>query len=284
MRTPPRPDLLGRFVPTAISRVPPSARLEGPIKLGVVGFLTAGFLPYLQLRTRLGNVLSLERQQLELGNELLAGHLAPDDLRPIEESTVRVAPSKPIGWIADLCFVGALGCAVAWLVQQGWTSDALRAWYLHPPPPDVPLAAGSLVLLILAYVLQHVQINRHISNLQQYALAYNAVLEDRSPRVAPPSLVTGVRPIYLLVGAAMMYFGLLWALPMMLSWAAFRSFILRSDRLFRADLSTSLQAISGVAPVVEAAELCHNPLCRQPLPEDARFCPRCGRVVTLEHA
>lgn len=283
MRTPPRPDLLGRFVPTAIARVPPSARLERPIKLAFMGLLSAGFLPYLQLRNRLRNVISLERQQLDLASELLAAHLPEQEIPPLTESVARVHASKPIGWLADLCFTGALGSAVVWLAQHGWTSAALRTWYFTPPQSDDRLGVAALVLLVLAYVLQHVQTNRHVSTLQQYALAYNAVLDGRAAKVSSPALVWGIRPLYLIVGAVMMYFGLLWSLPMMLSWAAFRSFITRSDRLFRADLSTSLQAVSGVAPVVESAELCHNPQCRQPLPEDARFCPRCGRVVTLEH-
>jgi hypothetical protein len=79
----------------------------------------------------------------------------------------------------------------------------------------------------------------------------------------------------------MAYFQMFWAIPMMLAWGAYTQLLTSSDAPFRVELSSRLESLSGVTPVIQA-KVCANPACAQRLPEEAQFCTRCGHRVGAE--
>ena len=133
----------------------------------------------------------------------------------------------------------------------------------------------------MSYLLTIVQANQQLVAMQQYALAFNAVLSGRAQPIDGPPLVWGLRPLYVLAGVALAAFGLVWALPMTLAWAALADFSQNAARDFRVQLAERMTDLSGVDPVMPTSDLCANPDCRNALPIEAMYCPRCGRPVSL---
>jgi hypothetical protein len=279
---PPRAELLGKLVPSSVRRLPAIARPLGPFRLAWTSILTLGVLPLIQLRERQHRTIVLQQQQIELASELLAAHVPADDAKIVQEAAVATRPSKALAGLSGVVMLAAIACAFVAIQQQSWSIDAFKQLLFHPPSPNRPFALAWLAMLTAGYGLCWVQLNNHIGKLQQFTLAFNAVAGERASPMAPPPLVFGVRPLHILVAAVMMLFWMLWALPMMLAWAAFRSFVLRSDRTFRTQLADRLTTISGEKPVVGDVDCCRNPHCRAPAPVEARYCPRCGKSVRID--
>jgi hypothetical protein len=165
------------------------------------------------------------------------------------------------------------------MTDLGWTFDAYRHLMLSAPAylPESGIAWFGLVTI--SYVLMHMRINRHVSRLNDFALAFNASTEGRFPPIYAPQFTWGFRIGHLIVAGVLMLLWAVWALPMLVAWGAYQTFVQKVDVRFRADLSNRLQQLSGVVPVVKRAGICNNPGCDQPLPPEAHFCPRCGQRV-----
>jgi hypothetical protein len=279
---PPRGELLGRLVPTAVRRMPPVARPAGPLRLVWTSVLTLGVLPLIQLRDRLRRTILLQQQQLELAAELLTRSTPPDDAKFVEEAARAAHPSKALSGLSGVAMLGAIGCLLGALQAWGWTWASIKSLLLEPPTATSPFALGWLACLTAGYGLCWISLNHHVGRLQQFALAFNAVAGEKATPVQPPAFVYGVRPLYLLVAAAMMWLWMLWALPMMLAWAAHRTFVHRGDHVFRAQLADALTALSGERPVVADVDRCRNPLCGAPVGSTARYCPRCGKSARVD--
>ena len=275
----PRPEMLGKFVPTSIRRLPPVTRMHRPLQVALHGFISAGIFPLLQLRTRLNDYITLEQQQLELAAELTACHVDADDAKEVTDAAKNATASKSLKLIGDLTMLGAIAAIIIFLQQHGWTIAAVKQFYFRPPNPADPFAMAWLTLVSASYLLAIARINRHIVRLQQFTLAFNAATEGRCDPIGLPRLVWGVRPLHMIVAVPLMLLWAIWALPMLLAWGAYQSFAYSSDANFRADLSDRLTRLSGVPPVVDRAGMCSNPACGQPLSWEAKFCPRCGRAV-----
>lgn len=276
---PGRAEMLGRFVPTAISRIPPVARIKRPIQVAFFGILSAGIIPLLQLRRRVTEYVSLEQQQLDLAAELGACHLEPTAAQELSRAAERAKPSGVVDALADVALVGTIVFSMLAMTDLGWSLDAYRHLMLTSPTDLPQSAAAWFVAVCLSYVLLHLRINRHASRLHDFALAFNASTEGRLSPIYAPQFTWGVRVGHLIVAGVLMFFLALWALPMLLAWGAFQTFVQKVDVRFRSDLSNRLQQLSGVTPVVKRAGICNNPGCDQPLPPEARFCPRCGQRV-----
>ena len=274
----PRPsdlERLGRFVPAALRRTPPVAKLWGLPRLVVTGLATAGFLPAFALHGRVRKVLMLHAQQCERAADLLAEVLPADDAAVVRDAALRVRQSQGWTWLARLIAAVSLGCAVAWLATT-YESNAVARLWAYPISVDEPLLVTATLLLTLAYLLAVVPINRQLLRMQQFALAFNATAGERVGDVDPPPLVWGMKPGHLVVGGVLAVCGPVWALPMCVAWAAHGQFATRSALRFRVRLAERLQDLTGVDTVVPRQDLCPNPDCRGPLPATATFCPRCG--------
>lgn len=276
----PRPEpaeLLGRFVPSALRRTPPVAKIWRLGRIAVLGVFTAGIFPCRALQTRLRKTLMMHAQQCDLASQLLDHHLPADDAATLREAADGVAVSH--AWLngSALLMLTAVATAAVWITQQGGVNwDTLRAWLFLPLQHADALTLSSFGLLSVAYLILILQINRQVVAMQQFALAFNAVMEERVRPIDAPPLVWGLKFRHLLLGGAGVYFGLFWAMPMMLAWAAFADFVRDSAFRFRVQLADRLTTISGVESVIPLTDLCPNPDCRHSHFHDAQFCPRCG--------
>jgi hypothetical protein len=274
----PKPDpaeLLARFLPSALRRTPPVAKLWRWPQLVFRGVLTAGFWPCRVLQVRLRQTLVMHAQQCDLSVRLLRVHLPADDVEPAADAARRTNVSFVPLNASCVAMLAAMGLFFYWMSTHGFTPEAARRWWLHAPAPGDAIAWASVALLSAAYLLLIVQINQQLVALQQFALAFNAGCGERMGEIDPPPLVWGLRPLYVGVGVVLAYLGLIWALPMMLTWAAFGSFANDAARGLRVQLADRLASLGGEA-VIPTGDLCPNPQCRNGLPHDAVFCPRCG--------
>lgn len=272
--------LLGRFVPAAVNRVPPVARVKGPLYVLFWGVLTAGILPLFQLRRRLNETFTLQAQQLELAGELVSCHLNPDDVSEITRAVEALGKDTALQTLTDILILGSMMALIGAFNLSGWSIDSYTHLLFQSPADQNIAGMWWFGLVCMSYLLLHARINRHISRLQDFALAFNATTEGRVPAIRLPRSTWGFRvwPVFL-SGFMILVVGGLWIIPMLLAWSAFQTFIREIDTRFRSDLSDRLEQISGVAPVIRRAGVCQNPGCDQPLLPEARFCPRCGRPV-----
>lgn len=276
MARPEPAELLGRFVPSALRRTPPTAKVWRLSRVAVLGFLTAGFWPCRALQVRLRQTLTLNAQQCGLAVQLLQKHWPADDVALVDEAAAGMNVSH--AWLnaSAVLMLAALALLVYWVADHHYDLAAVQQWWLRAPLPRDGVAWASAGCLSAAYLLLIVQINRQLVAMQQFALAFNAAAADKAGPIEPPPLVWGLKPAHLVVGVAGAVIGLVWALPMMLAWAAFAAFVRDAAYGFRVRLADRLASVGGVDPVVSLADLCPNPDCRHSLPFDAVFCPRCG--------
>ncbi len=256
--------------------------MKRPLQVGLFGFFSAGIIPLLQLRTRLHEYTTLERQQVELASELAACHVPAIAAQELDRAAKMVHPSLLLARLLDLTTLGAIVAVLVALQQGGWSREAIKQFLFYPPTSLGTAGQVWFGLITISYILVHVRINRHLAQLQQFALAFNAATEGRTAPIAPVESVSGVRVGHMLVAIVLMLLWAIWALPMMLAWGAYQTFVFKTDARFRTDLSDRLVTLSGVSPVVDKAGLCDNPSCAQPLPWGAAFCPRCGRRINTD--
>lgn len=278
--SPDRRLLLGRFVPAAVNRVPPVARVKGTLHVLFFGVLTAGIFPLFQLRKRLNETFLLQAQQLELAAELVVCHSDPQEALEMTRASGAVGKDTGFQTLTDILILGSLVALIGALNQSGWT---IRSYthLLFQSPSDQPVwGLWWFGLVCMSYLMLHARINRHISRLQDFALAFNTITHERVPPVYLPRPTWGLRVMtVILSGSMIVLVGGLWVIPMFLAWGAFQTFVLDIDTRFRSDLSDRLQQLSGIIPVVRRPGVCQNPGCDQPLLPETRFCPRCGRPV-----
>lgn len=280
-REPPdRRFLLGRFVPAAVKRVPPVARVKGPMYVLFWGILTAGIVPLFQLRRRLNETFSLQAQQLELAAELVSCYSDPQETSEITRVSQALGKDTGFQTLTDILILGSLVALIGALNQSGWTMDSYTHLLFQSPADQLIWGLWWFGLVCVSYLLLHARINRHIARLQDFALAFNAITHERVPQVYLPRPTWGLR-IWsgVLSGFVILMVGGLWILPMILAWGAFQTFVQEMDTRFRSDLSERLERLSGITPVIRRAGVCQNPGCEQSLLPEARFCPRCGRPV-----
>lgn len=279
-------DLLGRFVPTGFRRMPPVAKIWRLPRLVLLAVATAGFYPLRALQVRLRQTQMFHAQQCDLASQLFDQHLPADEAAIIRDAAKGVRVHFGVLNISAVLMLAALAMLVVWLGQRGFSQDAFAQWWLHGPPVGDWIALASGALLVSACMLLFVQINMQIVAMQKLALAINAIdSDDTAARndVRPidlPPLVYGLKIPHLVLGFVGGCFGLYWAFPLMLAWAAFTSFVRDSAFRFRVQLAERLGGMSGVDPVIPLSELCPNPDCRLSLPLDAEFCPRCGAAIS----
>ena len=261
-------------MPTALRRVPSVAKAWSVPKLVVFGTLTAGFYPCHSLHTRVRETLALHAQQIELAAGWFAGRLPTDDAAELTAWAAKVRAGAVLSLLGTVLLLTSLACAAMQLSAVDAIGHVPWAWLFVPRSPLSLTAVG---LLSLAYLLTIVRMNRQVVAMQQFVLAFNAVSEGQSSEISLPPMVWGGRLAYVAGGVLMAAVGMVWALPMMLAWAALREFSERSARGVRTALAERMTAASGVEPVVAPAALCTNPDCRLVSPPEAAYCPRCGR-------
>ncbi len=279
--TPSENQLLARFLPTAIRRIPPVGRINRPARVAFIGLLTAGLLPLLQLRTRIRRLMIVDQQQLELVCRMLRQLPQPIQIDQALFNAGKMPAAPVLRWLDDLFTLGAIITLFFSLAMTQWSTDAITRYFFYPPSIDDPAAIASLVLLCVAYVICHFQINHHLAQTRKFVEAFNHAAGDRVQSLQLPARVWGFRLIHLMLAIALILLGKLWAFPMMVAWGALQTMMLDHQRRFRVELADRLVQLSGSAPVIQNPDLCRNEKCGYPIPDDARFCPRCGYDVPV---
>lgn len=276
-----RADQLGRFLPTAIGRVPPIGWVRRPIKVAVLGVLTGGFLPLLLLRMRLKNLALLERQQLSLMMELLDGALMSQKTEALAGAIDRTPPRPWLSVVTMLLLIGAAVATGVMLWTGGWSSTQLRRLLVPSPYVETPFELTAIAMLILAYMLTHLQINHHRRSLRSIASTFTAATGGRSPEIVLRARGLYVRPIHLALGIVLAMLGKFWGLPMMLAWGALESLVLDSERQFRRSLAVQLTTLCGQASVIAHGAVCRNINCASPVAVDSASRPVCGDQTAM---
>ena len=276
----PRDDLLARFTPTALRRPSSVAKPLRPFRLAILGVLTAGWWPCRVLQIRMQRVSLMQARQLDLSADMLTRFAPAEDVQILRSAAARAEKRSWAAYLSAACLVVSIVCAAIFLSQHYWKHTAIVDFWLRPPLPGNGLAVASVVLLCVSYLLMWIRINQDVVAIQQFAQAVNAIAVKGMAPIRVPKFVWGVRPMYLIVGFVMAWFGLFWALPMSFAWAAFVTYANDTSHDFRVELAERLQTLSGVAPVIPTEDLCANPKCRGPLAFDAKYCPRCGTEVS----
>ena len=275
----PRPSqeqLLARFVPAALRRSPPTAKVWPLWRQVVTGVVTAGLWPFWPLRQRIARTLELQGRQCELAADYLRSRIGADDARLLTDAARSVNARRGTSRVeAVLWWVGVVAFGVWAARQPSWVRAVWPLWH-ERVRSDVVGMAGQLALSA-AYLLVIVRIDRQLLAMQRFALAFNAIFEDRVPAIEPPSLVWGVSPSAVVAGGVGAWLGPVWLLPMMMVWSAHSAAARGAAYAFRVRLADRLVRLSGTEPVVPTADVCGNPDCRHGLPHGAKFCPRCGR-------
>ncbi|MBC7784611.1 MAG: hypothetical protein H7144_12305 [Burkholderiales bacterium] len=246
-----------------------------------MGALTGGLLPLLMLRTRLKNLALLERQQLSLMMELLDDVLSPEKTDALAGAIDRTPPRSWLSVATMLLLIGAAVATGVMLGTGGWSEAQLRRLLVPSPYVETRIELISIAMLILAYMLTHLQINHHRRSLRSIASTFAAATGGRFPEIVLPALGLGVRPIHLALGIVLAMLGKFWGLPMMLAWGAIESLVLDSERQFRRSLAVQLTTLCGQAPAIAHEAVCRNINCANPMAVDAVSCPVCGDQTAM---
>lgn len=279
---------LSRTLVTALERPVPEALPPSAASVTLRGLLTAGLLPAWSMPARFRDTMRWRHHLVEHVGEWARLNLGDREGQPILD----VAKPTAEAWLnrtASLCALVATACAV-WLVLAT-PSRAGLLWYADPfrgPMPTLP-QIGFLGGVGMAYLLHWLSLNVHLARGRRIA---RRVVEacggegvvggvPSSPKL--PGWEWGLRPVPLVVGAILSAFGLLWAVPMLVSAAAQRRVVLAHDRRllnFLAaqcrDATARQRPTVSLAPPMGRNTRCANPQCNAMLSPDARFCPQCG--------
>jgi len=263
----------------ALRRTPPVARFVHPLRLAILGIVTAGLWPCRMLAQRVYRVTAMQAYQLELAGQMLEPHVPAEDAALLRESFAKGRPTPLWSALVQSFWWASLAFAVLFLLNYHGSGFAIGRLLFHPLRYANPYAQVYLACLAASYLLLIVQMNRQIVAMQQLALAINGVFDDQPHLPSPPLVYAGHSPLTLTLGVVLAWFGMLWALPMAIAWSAFRAFVRSNAYGFRVALAERLVGLTGAAPVVATRDLCPNPQCRHLIPETAAFCPRCGTPV-----
>ena len=244
----------------------------------VAGLLTAGLWPAVDLPRRWMRVLKWHSSE---GRHV--ADWAATNLGRVEADRALEAATSPASlWLARL----AVGLAVAALVTAvlgvARGEPIWRFWFSDPRTG--PIVRTYLTLLGGSYLATWLAVNVELRRLNGWAGVVGDVTADLGAfRRQGKRWEWGVRPVSLVAGLVISFFGMPWALPMLLASTAQRRATAVHGRRVRAQVGGRLREELGRRrPAVELpkpvgrATLCVNPACGERLPHDAQHCPRCG--------
>ncbi len=272
------PTRLTRGLIAALDRPPPDALSASPSLTAVTAFLTAGLWPAWSLPHKMRVVQRWRHHVLSFLIDWAKFEVDPDTAMQI----ARAAASRGDRWMLRLAVWSAwIAIVSAFYVVLISPVGAGRLWFVDPfhSGPYSPALAIFLGGVGLSSVLTWLAANFHLRRGERLL-----TLLGKPPRRAVWEW--GLRPIPVLVGGLMAWWGMTWALPLLVAASAQSRVVRQHDRRLLAALSkrvcdrTVERQPEGWVRMPEPRDRimrCRHADCQGVLPEDASFCPQCGR-------
>ena len=271
----------------ALDGRPPHTLIPAAAGSAVQGVLTAGVWPALALPAQLRKAMRWREQIVERLIDWASVNLGDDAALRVRAGAGSRLPHAAS--VASTCLALAGVAAAAWLAIT-LPSEVGRLWYIDPFRSGGVATAAALPLGVFllsiggGFVLHWVAANLHLRQGRAVLTATREAM-DLQPGKRPPAWEWGLRPVATILGGVLAWVGLTWALPMTIATKAHGRVIAAHDRQLLKGLAAAVRA--GAARARPALDLpgpadrteigCPNPSCDALLPEDAAFCPRCGR-------
>lgn len=289
------PDLLAGAALRALTREHPVPAPWGAGKTIFLGALTFGVAPLYLWPKSFRTTAMIEHQQLWHLAEWLrlrSGHPDAARLTPLAD---RVG-FRPLLWACSMtCLAVTAAIFARQAARYGFDFNDLRAATYslgRLTPPHLPPAVAKQLFttwsvgLCLAYTLHWFHLQLHNAEIRRFVDAFNTLAEREQLRpVSVPSMGLGVRPVWAVGAIALASVGAVWGIPMVLA-GVIQSRWPRQSRSVRNGLSDALRLMllsrrpSMRVPLPpKFGDFCTNDLCRNRVPPQSRFCPRCGQAV-----
>ena len=267
----------------ALDRPPLPAIVPGTFSTVVLGLLTAGLLPAITLARGWLDALRWHRRLFWHLAEWTGVEVGREEGKRLHEINEVRAPR--ILAIIALCLALAgvfVVLAGVFLGREWWTfwvADPVRQGRADP------WTGLHLACLGGSFVLTWLSINLHLGRLRRIDAALAEMTSGLGTMGGkrPPTWIWGFGPIATVVSAILAMAGLLWAVPMLMASTAARQMLVVHHRRLRGrvagrvrEMLSTRRPFKPLPPVVDRVLRCSNPLCDEPVPPDARHCPRCG--------
>lgn len=258
-----------------------------------VGFWSAvatfGLWPAIVWPLRFNGFVAMQREQLIRFAEWMRWH----ENRPeAAAALVRAAEAIRVRtWLAVCPAALCLAIAAAFFTGHPHppaTSFVLRHTYrfhlVQSGPAAARFYAAWIVGLSAVYLCQLVALHLHAGDIGRFVERVNRLDRRREPELPAPQAVIGMYGGW--VAAAVILAVPLhapWGIVMALAGAAQRRYVTEADRALRAALARRIVQTVARHPVPSGTDgtsgRCGRERCGAPLPQGARFCPRCGSAV-----
>lgn len=266
-----------------------------------VGAFSLGALPVLLWHDRFRDFVEDERHRLRR----VADWLRLRSSRP-ETMDLRVSSddlgTRPLFSTLSILSVVAIVVLFATqvtgtrpLIQQlvGYTFSFQnnRAWVAPLTDGQCLFAAWSIGLSV-AYLFHWLQVRAHASDIRRFVGHANNVLQHAGLQPVPaPRRGLWLGFAWVFVGAFLASKGAWWGLALALSGASQHRYMCTDSHRLRRALAARVRQMAhlpGALPASRAASRmdnrCPHVRCLAPVPDDARFCPRCGHRMQFAGA
>lgn len=264
----------------------------GLIRTLVMAGLTCGLWPLITWPLKFREFVRTEQVQLEhlaRWAKLQYPSVAADDL------SAQVKKMSHAGGLSAVAIISAMVLIVLaisdWdiIFRGGYTAWMGQVAILRGP---VPVAVKSVAMvwvgiLSVGYLCHALAIRSRAGEMQRVIERLNRLARQEGLiEVEPPTLGAGIGLGGLIVGIGLTVLGMWWAMPLVLAGSFQRRYTLVTSREARNSIAHRLVALlqvrrpgGRVQVPVSLQRRCVRELCRCPLPDSAKFCPRCGAPV-----
>jgi hypothetical protein len=271
-----------------------SPRPWGALCSLLVGFFSLGALPALLWHDRFRDFVEDERHRLRR----FADWLRLRSSRP-ETMDLRVSAddlgTRPL--LSTLSILSVVALIVLFATQITGTRPLVRQLvnytYTFPNARDwvAPLTDGQRLFaawsigLSVAYLFHWLQVRAHASDIRRFVGHANRVLQHAGVQPVPaPRRGLWLGFLWVLAAAFLASKGAWWGLALALSGASQQRYMCTDSHRLRRALAARVRQMAYLPGVVTPGSRaasrtdtrCPHVRCLAPVPEAARFCPRCG--------
>jgi hypothetical protein len=221
----------------------------------------------------------------------------PAAIRSLEEAAKSTVPSpnpRMMAIVLSILIVGVVVIQFSYIpfslklllsatYEHGWSRWRNSGPFERPEFVHQIWVAG----LCVGYGVQWLHVRMHANDMRRFVERFNPVLEaERLPNV--DFMTRGwvyFRPLWIMTAVILAMYHAWWGIPMVLAGMAQRRYTTLTGKRVRRELARRMRdvAMNDRTPAfvpVGAAMRCGNSRCRAMLKQRARFCSRCGSMLT----